>query len=302
MVAAWQIWNEPNSPGFWYPQPDPTRLLQLITESSVALRIVAPDKQVVMPGMAYFSQMPGQEELMFQALGKLGGLNQSWAAAYHPYLTFPEGNTEDGQDFMSTAHKVNGYLRTMGTQQIWATEWGWSSYAGPVEEQPIIGEDKQADYILRRLALLTALDFDKVFLFSLSDLDERVSVRDRSYGLLRRDASPKPAYTALQNFLHFAGERLKPLPADTHLPSAPTTVQRVVWLRQDDTQLWLFWGKTGALTLPDTAQDIILYDPQSGQNTKLDHKNRDLMIAVKPTLQMLAFRTEQNPPTRHHTR
>ena len=294
MVNAWQIWNEPNSPGFWQPQPDVPRLLQLMTESSIALRAIAPNKPVVMPGMAYFSQIPGQKENMFQSLGRLGGLRQGWVAAYHPYLAYPEGTTEDGSDFITTTRTLNDYLRTMGTQQIWATEWGWSSYAGPVEEQPIIGEDKQADYILRRLSLLTTLDFDRVFLFDLSDLDERATVRDRSYGLLRVDASPKPAYNALRNFLRFAGNRLRPIPAGTQLPPAPTTVQRVVWQRADDSQLWLFWGKTGELTLPTNAKDIVLYDPLSGREDKLERKDKTLMISAKPTIQMLAFRAERN--------
>ena len=48
--------------------------------------------------------------------------------------------------------------------------------------------------MLRRLALMSALDYDRIFLFTLSDLDQRASVRDRDYGLLDLDANPKPVY------------------------------------------------------------------------------------------------------------
>ena len=129
-------------------------------------------------------------------LGKLGAFKLGAIVAYHPYSLSPEGDDPKARDFVLRAQQLNSRLRAMKVAGIWATEWGWSSYAGPKEEQPIIGQDGQADYILRRLALMSAMDYDRIFLFALSDLDERASVRDRSYGLLDIQGNPKPAYRA----------------------------------------------------------------------------------------------------------
>ncbi len=68
---------------------------------------------------------------------------------------------------------------------------------------------------------MSALDYDRTFLFTLSDLVPRASVRDQSYGLLDIDANPKPVYTALKQFLEVSGPTLTPgdRPPPTHGPT-----------------------------------------------------------------------------------
>ena len=149
-----------------------------------------PGKPVVMAGMAYYSQMPVRGGLMLEELGKKGGLDLGAIVAYHPYSQQPEGDDPKARDFVLRAQQINARLRQVKAPAIWATEWGWSSYGGPKEEQELIGRDGQADYLLRRLALMSALDYDRIFLFALSDLDQRASVRDRGYGLWTLPASP----------------------------------------------------------------------------------------------------------------
>ncbi len=159
-------------------------------------------------------------------------------------------------------------MRGHGAQQIWATEWGWSSYPGPVVEQPIIGENGQADYLLKRLALMSAQDFDRIFLFALSDLDERALPRDQFYGLLDLDGYPrgyaKPAYTALKNFLAATGSRLMPAepPLVEGLPSS-ARLYSIAWKRDDGRNVWVYWGDPGyTLTLPNVPYGVgIVYDP-----------------------------------------
>ncbi|WP_205208387.1 hypothetical protein [Chromobacterium haemolyticum] len=160
--------------------------------------------------MAYYSQMPVRGGLMLEELVKKGSLNLKTIVAYHPYSQQPEGDDPKTRDFVLRAQQINARLRQVKAPGIWATEWGWSSYAGPKEEQDIIGRDGQADYLLRRLALMSALDYDRVFLFALSDLDQRASACDRGYGLLDLDGKPKPAYKALARFLAITGPRLEP--------------------------------------------------------------------------------------------
>ncbi|MBN0502563.1 beta-xylosidase, partial [Pseudomonas aeruginosa] len=70
-VAAWQVWNEPNLIGFWRPKADPEGYAKLLQASTIALRMVDPEKPVVSAGMAFFSEMP-DGRTMFDALGHLG--------------------------------------------------------------------------------------------------------------------------------------------------------------------------------------------------------------------------------------
>jgi len=287
-IDAWQVWNEPNLPAFWRPREDPLGYAQLLQSSALALRQVQPNKPVVMGGMAYYSQMPGhQHALMFEALGNLGVHQLGTILAYHPYSLHPEGDEPAERDFILRNQTLSPLLRSIAPPAIWATEWGWSSYAGPVEEQPIIGEQGQADYVLRRLALMSALDFDRIFLFALSDLDNRATIRDRSYGLLNLQGQPKPVYQALKRFLDISGPRLTP--AQPPRPAiAPDDLYSIGWIREDGRRIWLFWSASaGSVTLPDIAT-AELHDPLTGSSTPLQSAH-GLEVTAKPSLQMLVY-------------
>lgn len=284
-VDAWQIWNEPNLPSFWQPAENAADYGRLLQSSVRVLKQVAPGKPVVMAGMAYYSQMPVRKGLMLEELGKMGALGLGAVVAYHPYSQAPEGDEVKARDFILRTKEINQRLRTMKVPGIWATEWGWSSYAGPEEEQNIIGEAGQADYLLRRLVLMSVADFDRIFLFALSDLDSRAGVRDRSYGLLNLQGKPKPAYTALARFLNITGPRL--LPDDSPVYKATLDgLYSVAWKKPDGTHLWMFWAnQPGKLELA-LSGEITLHQPLSGLKTLL----KSSTLAVTRQLQILEWR------------
>lgn len=286
-VDAWQVWNEPNLPAFWRPQEDAQGYGRLLQPSVEALRQAAPDKPVVMAGMAYYSQMPVKGGLMLEELYKLGAQRLGVTAAYHPYSHEPESDEPGQNDFILRAQQINAALRAVKVPAIWATEWGWSSYTGPKELQEIIGQEGQADYVIRRLALMSALDYDRIFLFSLADLDSRASPRDQHYGLLDQSAKPKPVYTALKRFLEISGPKLKPAAAPS-LTERPTDLYSIAWQREDGRRLWLFWSASaGRLQLPGLSH-AELHDPLSGQRQILTGDST-LELQAKPTLQMLVW-------------
>lgn len=286
-VDAWQVWNEPNLPSFWRPHEDAEGYGRLLLPSVQALRQVVPEKPVVMGGMAYFSQMPVKGGLMLEELGKLGVQRLGTVVAYHPYSQEPEYDEPGTNDFILRTQQLNATLRNAQVPAIWATEWGWSSYTGPKELQEIIGEQGQADYVLRRLALMSALDFDRIFLFALADLDSRATARDQHYGLLDLQGQPKPVYTALQRFLTISGPRLQPQ-QPPRLSTIPADLYSVAWQREDGRHLWMFWSASGAmLQLPELTQ-AELFDPLTGQQQTLQGAN-GLSVQAKPGLQMLVW-------------
>ena len=288
-VNAWQVWNEPNIPPFWRPAEDVRGYAELLQSSVRVLQQVAPQKPVVMAGMAHYSQMPVKGGLMLEELGKIGALNLGAIVAYHPYSQAPEGDDPKARDFVLRAQQLNSRLRDINVAGVWATEWGWSSYTGPKEQQPIIGQDGQADYLLRRLALMSALDYDRIFLFALSDLDARASVRDRGYGLLDLQGKPKPAYNALANFLSITGPRLNPGEPPTISQSADG-LYSISWEKPDGTRLWMFWAdKPGSIGLSGINL-ATLYQPLTGNKIPVKGDKASVRLQVTNQLQILEWR------------
>ncbi|MHC1480212.1 beta-galactosidase [Frateuria aurantia] len=286
-IPVWQVWNEPNLPGFWYPAPDPQGYARLLYASTQALRSLPRPPQVALGGMAYYSQMPNHQ-LMISELAALGLFSLNTVIAYHPYSLYPEGDDPGQRDFIVRAQQAQKALRAAGAHQIWADEWGWSSYPGPVQEQPVIGAQGQADFVLRRLALMTTLDYDRIFLFALSDLDSRADLRDQFYGLLTTDAQPKPAYVALSHFLDYVGPRLLPASPPT-LQQSPGSLIAVSGARSDGSHLWMFWAaQTGAVRLKGIAA-ADLYDPLHDTHTSLHASNGILTVPVTSQLQILGW-------------
>ena len=288
-VAAWQVWNEPNLPAFWRPREDPAGYGRLLQASVQAMRAQAPGRMLVLGGMAYYSQMPTRgHALMIEELGKGGLFGLDVVTAYHPYSLLPEGDDPRAADFIARARQGNAALRAAGAKQIWADEWGWSSYGGPREEQPIIGEQGQADYVLRRLALMTALDYDKVFLFALSDLDSRASARDRRYGLLDEQARPKPVYSALQRLLAITGPQVLP-GTPPALADTPAGLVAVAWQRPDGRRLWAYWSDAPGTLRVRGVDAATLHAPLSGGQRALQAADGVLELPLASTLQVLEW-------------
>jgi beta-xylosidase len=288
-VDVWQVWNEPNILGFWAPKADPQGYAQMLLAAVKGLRAAVPGKPIAMAGMAYFSEMGGTQGLMLEALGRSGAFKLDLTVAYHPYTATAEGSEHDPRDFVKRVVPANQWLRASGVKQIWATEWGWSSYDGPVEEQPLVGEEGQADLTLRRLALMAALDYDRIFLFTLSDLDKRASVRDQRYGLLRENGEPKPVYFALQRFLQICGPRLEPGSPPVFSGTPPDGLVSIAWRQPDGRRLWMVWAaKPGTLTLKGLKQATV-HDPLKGTQALLTSQDGSLILNVGSRLQIVSY-------------
>ncbi|MBK8973750.1 MAG: hypothetical protein IPM37_21235 [Hahellaceae bacterium] len=134
---------------------------------------------------------------------------------------------------------------------------------------------------------MTALDFDRVFLFALSDLDERATIRDRSYGLLDIRGQPKPVYHALSRFLRLTGPHLTPAKAPV-LANAPADLISVSWRREDGKRLLVFWAeREGELRLPEIHLGV-LNDPLAGTERPY-HMDQGLTVLARKHLRILVW-------------
>jgi polysaccharide biosynthesis protein PslG len=191
-ITDWGLWNEPNSPLFWKPRPDPAAYLRLLRAFSPAVKGVDPHARVLLGGL--FPAPAGGIPLdtFLSAIYAGGGRELFDAVAVHPYAGTPAKAidiVEHGRDVMRSFGDVD--------KPIWITEVGWASGGAP--SGLTVGPSRQAAY-LRQTFELAAADRDRlgiagVVWYSVNDTPGPVWVGH--CGLFRLDGSPKPAWGAL---------------------------------------------------------------------------------------------------------
>jgi polysaccharide biosynthesis protein PslG len=190
-VIDWQIWNEPNSPLFWKPNPDAGQYLQLLRAFNSAVKGVDPQARILLGGLFPTPRDGISMEEFLSALYQGGGRSLFDAVAIHPYARTPR----DAIDRVGQAREV---MRRFGDAQkpIWITEVGWASSGTP--PGLVVGPSGQADYVRQTFELATAarerLGIGGVVWYSLNDTPGPLWVGH--CGLFTVEGFPKPAWQA----------------------------------------------------------------------------------------------------------
>jgi polysaccharide biosynthesis protein PslG len=191
-VTDWQLWNEPNSPLFWKPRPDPAAYLTLLRAFSPVVKGVDPQARVLLGGL--FPAPTGGTSLdsFLSAIYAGGGRELFDAVAVHPYAGTPA-------KAIDRVEQERDVMRSFGDadKPIWITEVGWASGGQP--SGLTVGPERQTEY-LRRVFELAAAERDRlgiggVVWYALRDTPGPLWVGH--CGLFRLDGSPKPAWEAL---------------------------------------------------------------------------------------------------------
>lgn len=135
---------------------------------------------------------------------------------------------------------------------------------------------------------MSAMDFNRIFLFTLADLDERATVRDRSYGLIRQDGTAKPVFTALKRFLAATGPSLSPAPVPAY-SMAPASLISISWKKPDGKRVLMFWAnETGSLKFANTGS-VVVSDPLTGGKATVSPAAGVVALSVGKTLKIATF-------------
>lgn len=125
-IRTWQVWNEPNSPMFYAPQPDLFHYAQLVVNATTGLRSQDPGAQVILGGM--FGTPIGGAEGGRTAWDFLQGL---YAVGLDPYFDGVALHPYAGKmrKVKDQVRRIRRVIRTHGTQpaSLWVTEIGWTS-------------------------------------------------------------------------------------------------------------------------------------------------------------------------------
>lgn len=229
-AVAWEIWNEPNTPGSWAPAADPTAYTNLLQETSKAIRRVDPSAIILLGGLAAVNT--NTEDIsqtdFLERVCMLGGNRVINGVAYHPY-TYPYTASESkaGPSPWSLIDNgpdsLRGVLTRYGTPNlsIWLTEYG-APTNGPgtasdgtpatISDATTHVTEPQQAHIATDVLRAVAQDRNvgALIWYSDRDLSDDASSNLNFYGLRRSDGSAKPAFAAFMKAmadLRLVGQR-----------------------------------------------------------------------------------------------
>ena len=189
-IAAYEVWNEPNLPGSWAPEPDAADYLQLLRQTYAAVRAVDPLPVVLSGGTGGGST--GVNSLSwYRSLYKGGLKDHCDGVAVHPYPDAPVPRSGE----MARAFEIRDLMIANGDgdKRLWGTEVGV-----PTGGSPSVDEKVQATLVAQMHELWSTIGGQgPLMYYTLQDTGG--SDREGHFGLLREDGSEKPAFPVLQS-------------------------------------------------------------------------------------------------------
>jgi hypothetical protein len=188
-IHTWEIWNEPNIPSFWAPEPNPADYARLLIASYQVIKRVDPQATVLGCSLAGPNGPQRRKPYEFvEEVLKRGGGQAMDAISIHPYRQ-PRTPEESGylEDLQGISDLTAKYGRRL---PMWITEVGWPTHpAGSSESQ-------SARLLVRCYVLALARGVRNIAWYDYRDdgLDPMYS--EHHFGILYNDLTPKPSYFA----------------------------------------------------------------------------------------------------------
>jgi hypothetical protein len=217
-VKAWEVWNEPNSDGFWRPRPDAGAYSQLLADTAAAIRAADQGAYVVSGGLAPERDNGRDVDpvTFLSGVCSAGALGSVDAVGMHPY-SFPympdyPAKWNAWQAMASTPTSVRSVMTGCGAaaEPIWITEYGAPTggpgLAGSYGESPAlmpgsshVSPQRQAAMISQAVADLRSYGWvGAFFVYSATDLGTIPTTNQNFFGLRTYGGQPKPAWAALR--------------------------------------------------------------------------------------------------------
>jgi polysaccharide biosynthesis protein PslG len=205
--VIWEIYNEPNQPGFW-PNPDPIKYMELAASTSSAIRAANPRAKVFGPavGLIPVAKRPqpwpwANEYLDFVYLKSClnsGLLSHVDAVSVHPYPgSYPEPIVETYTLLRSLLGSYPGgrKIPLVVSETGYNTQGEWK-----------VTEQEQAMWLPRQILINLSQDIPLTIIWSLRDMAVIQNNPNEFFGLTRPDGSEKPAYKAVKALLSNLGD------------------------------------------------------------------------------------------------
>jgi plastocyanin len=201
-VAAFEVWNEPNSTRFW--TGTTARYVDVLRVAYPGFKAGDPNVKVVLGGPA------DQDTEWIGRVYEAGAKPYFDVMGMHAYMSPSDLPPETDNGTRWTLAGVSRVLDVMkahddGSKEIWFTEYGWSSHPNTGSEQNWdrgVTQAQQADYLVRSLRYLGTYRPYVTQVFWYEERNETSGgVHEDNFGLLTSDLVEKPAYAAAKAFL-----------------------------------------------------------------------------------------------------
>jgi polysaccharide biosynthesis protein PslG len=194
VVTDWQLWNEVNSPSFWYRKPNVKQYVGLLRVFHTGIKAGDPSAHIVLAGLFRTPQIKNGIDLDRYLPGiyrrRAKGLFD--AVAVHPYATTPH----DALEAVKETRKIMSRFKDKRSP-IWITEIGWATGGNP--PTPLtVSPQRQATYLRKAFGMMAAnrgrFKIAGVIWYSWRDVPGPIWFFHT--GLFTQDFDPKPAWTA----------------------------------------------------------------------------------------------------------
>ena len=192
-IANWQLWNEVNSPSFWYPRPNAKQYVALLRVFHQGIKAGDPSAKIILAGLF---RTPRIKHGIFldkylPAIYRAKAKSLFDAVAVHPYATTPK----QALSAVKEARKIMARYKDKRAP-LWITEIGWATGGGatPLTVSPA----RQAAYLRKSFGMLAAnsrrFKIAGVIWYSWRDVPGGIWFFHT--GLFTSDFDPKPSWSA----------------------------------------------------------------------------------------------------------
>jgi polysaccharide biosynthesis protein PslG len=192
-VIDWQLWNEVNSPSFWFRKPSAKQYVGLLKVFSRGIRSGDPSAKIVLAGLFRTPRIRNGIPLdrYLPGIYRAKGKKFFDAVAVHPYATTPK----DAVGAVRETRKIMAQFKDKKAK-LWITEIGWATGGSPT---PLtVSPQRQAAYLRQSYKRLAAnrgrLKIAGVIWYSWRDLPG--SIWFNHTGLFTQAFDPKPSWNA----------------------------------------------------------------------------------------------------------
>ncbi len=274
--ALWEIWNEPNTPRFWYPIPHASDYLALIKPAAQAIRRADPDATIMGPGWLGLAETPQLSWPYLEQCLQQGLADVVDALSVHPYRnSAPE---TAGADYQRIRSLLTRYARGKKKQlPVVSSEWGYAV-------SPSVSTEVQAQWLVRMQLGALMNNIPLSIWYDWRDDGANQLLPEENFGLMTHDGKPKAAFFAAQTLMKelagFRYTRRVSLSSGNDyclLFSKGQTTRQVVWTT----------GNTHRVTLPVSGSSITVTD-MKGKNRVLQASKGKLTLDITGSPQYIS--------------
>ncbi len=246
-IFHWEIWNEPNlrSGNYWPQDKLPDLFATYTREAATIIRRNQPNATILLGGLS--TGRKANPFGLWKSLFDLGVLDLVDGIAYHTY-NYPGVELIDFNRQISEL--VSKY--TSEKKEYWITEYGVPAIDS--YEFPKFSYDAQSKSIMQSILVHWATGGTRFFIFDLWDKqefstnfskEELKQNRNRFFGLMEKDKTPKPSYAAVR-WLSLLLNEYEPL----ELQNRKDGVLIIVRNKKNGKRAYFSWG-------PKVQQELI---------------------------------------------